>query len=628
MRWISGLLLAAALWGQGKAEFEGLLKAEAEKHWAAREQRLAGLDSRAAIANWQKEIRATALELVGGLPKEKSPLKARVTGVLTRPGYRVEKVAFESQPGFVVTANLYLPADRPGPFPVVLGVAGHSATGKAIAIYQRAFLGFVKRGIAVLAYDPPGQGERLEYYDAPSGKSRAGIGVGEHLMTGVPTLLVGQTIARHFVWDGVRAIDYLLTRPEIDGSRIGVAGNSGGGTQAAYLAMFEPRITAVVSSCYMTRWQELWSGPGPQDSEQIWPGLISRGLDFGDFAMALAPRPFLITSAIRDYFPIAGARTTWRQGQRIFDLLGKGDSFGFFEYDDTHGWSQPRREAASRWFDRHFFGKETDGTEPELLTEDESDLWVTPTGQLTTSWGSRTMRDLAVEQAERLAAGRSRVTVDLVKKAVRWEEPVAAAPIRLAPAVKRVVLALEVAEADIKEIESHGVGVVKVTPRGTGPDYPKGGGSGYSAGYQVAARTWLLGRNLLAIQAADIVATVRALQQGVKVAVYAKDSLGPAAMLAAVMEPRIERVLVESSIRSWEELVRAPVQQGWENTIVPGALAHFDLPDLAQLIPSGRYRELAPVNAARNALRGSGILRRGEGWSLERSAGRFLWTDD
>ncbi len=256
-------------------------------------------------------------------------------------------------------------------------------------------IGFVQRGNAVLASDPPGQGERLENLDTVTGKSRAGIGVNEHLMTGVPALLTGQTNVRHCIWDGIRAFDDLLTRPEIDPKRIGVAGNSGCGTQAAYLALFEPRLATAISSCHMTSWRELWPGRGPRDSEQIWPGFLTRNLDFGDFTLALAPRPFLTTSAIRDYFPIAGARATHRQLLRLFDSLGQDNNIGFFEYNDAHGWSQPRREAVTRWLTNHFFGIDIPTPEVNIDTEEESQLYATPTGQLATSFGSRTMRDLS-----------------------------------------------------------------------------------------------------------------------------------------------------------------------------------------------------------------------------------------
>ena len=164
-------LLGAVDW---RAEFEAWLTAEATRLWDAREHRLFALDSRPALERYQQEVREKALRLIGGLPPVKTALNARVTGIFSRPGYRVEKVIFESLPGYRVTANLYLPGGVQGRVPAVLGVAGHSLNGKASATYQHAFVGMARRGMAVLAWDPPGQGERLEYFDAASGRSRVG----------------------------------------------------------------------------------------------------------------------------------------------------------------------------------------------------------------------------------------------------------------------------------------------------------------------------------------------------------------------------------------------------------------------------------------------------------------------
>lgn len=641
-----------------RGQFEDWLTAQARTHWDQRDRDIAALNTRDGIAKRQAYIRKTALELIGGLPSQKTPLNPRITGGFTRPGYRVENLIFESQPGFRVTANLYLPTTGKAPYPALLGVAGHSTNGKASSTYQKAFIGFVQRGIAVLAYDPPGQGERLEYLDTVTGKSRAGIGVGEHLMAGVPALLTGQTIARHFVWDGIRAFDYLLSRPEIDPKRIAVAGNSGGGTQAAYLALFEPRLATAISSCYMTSWRELWSGPGPQDSEQIWPGFLARNLDFGDFALAQAPRPFLTTSAIRDYFPVAGARATHRQLLRLFDSLGQANGIGFFEYDDTHGWSQPRREAASHWLVKLFFGKDEPTPEASIDTEEESLLYATPTGQLANSIGSRTMRDLSIEAAAALARNRKPLSLEILRKAIDWQEPASAIEARrlansnflelsveggvripavhYQPALPKAQVvyvggAGQPSDPDLAELEKAGFGVLRIHPRGSGPGYELSGRSGYNLDYQIAARTWLLGRNLLAMQAADIISAYRYLKHespSTEVFVIGKGNFAPAALLAAALEPGFHRVLVESSMVSFASFIESPIHNGHENAIVPGILSYFDLPDLAPLIGSRSVFWISSVNTSefRTAVSKLGWSSRirGEGWSLQRTATEFL----
>src|SRR2546430_17577879 len=122
-------------------------------------------------------------------------------------------------------------------------------------------------------------------------------------MEGVECLPTGQTVARYFIWAGIRAFDYLLTRPDVDPKRIAVTGNSGGGTQSSYLAAFEPRLAAAAPSCYLTTWEKLWVAPGPQDSEQVFANFLRDGLDFADFLIAFAPKPIHMAAAVRGYFP-------------------------------------------------------------------------------------------------------------------------------------------------------------------------------------------------------------------------------------------------------------------------------------------------------------------------------------
>ena len=204
------------------------------------------------------------------------------------------------------------------------------------------------------------------------------------------------------IWDGIRAFDYLLTRPDVDPKRIAVAGNSGGGTQSSYLAAFEPRLAAAAPSCYLTSWEKLWSGPGPQDAEQDFAGFLADGLDFPDFLIAFAPKPIQMATAIKDFFPIDGARATYAEARRVFGVLGAADRVGYFEYDDAHGWSKPRREATYRWFEKWLHSREDDGAEPEFEEEDPKDLQCTPTGQVATSFQGETVQSLNRAFAERM----------------------------------------------------------------------------------------------------------------------------------------------------------------------------------------------------------------------------------
>lgn len=299
---------------------EKYLGAIVEGHWRARQEELARIRTPEDVRRRADLARAEFLRAIGGLPAERMPLRARVTGMLERPGYRVEKVIYESLPGVCVTANLYVPTTGPGPFPAVLGTAGHAMPeGKASPVYQSAFIALARQGYVVLAYDPPAQGERWELRDPATGEMRS-LG---HISPGLQCLLTGDTSARYFMWDGIRGFDYLLTRPEVDPRRVAAAGNSGGGTQSAFLGLCEPRLAAIASSCYWTDWPHLWRAGGPQDSEQVLPGWIRAGLDFADLALGFAPKPIMMLTATKDSFPVAGARVAHAEARRLLPCSGR-----------------------------------------------------------------------------------------------------------------------------------------------------------------------------------------------------------------------------------------------------------------------------------------------------------------
>jgi hypothetical protein len=213
-------------------------------------------------------------------------------------------------------------------------------------------------------------------------------------MLGAQALLIGDNLARYTIYDGIRALDYLLSRKEVDPKRVGVTGNSGGGTHTAYLAAMDDRLQAAASSCYMTSWDKLMTLLGPQDAEQNLPPWISAGFDFPDYIYAFSLKPFLILSAIRDFFPIGGARATYAEARRVYDTLGIAEKLKMVEADDGHGYSMPRRLAAYQWFSKWLKGTDDDGKEPSIELASEAELQCTPTGEVATSLGGETVFSL------------------------------------------------------------------------------------------------------------------------------------------------------------------------------------------------------------------------------------------
>jgi hypothetical protein len=192
-----------------RAMLRAYLLAEAQKRFDARRAAVATVKTPTDLQKRQAMLKARFLDALGGWP-EKTPLKPRVVGTIRADGYTIEKVIYESRPNHHVTANLYLPAGK-APFPAVLIPIGHSNNGKAASYVQSGAILLAKNGIAALAYDPIGQGERRQLLDA--GKPVLASSTSEHTMTGVGALLVGWNTASYRVWDGVRSLDYLCSRP-------------------------------------------------------------------------------------------------------------------------------------------------------------------------------------------------------------------------------------------------------------------------------------------------------------------------------------------------------------------------------------------------------------------------------
>ena len=266
-------------------------------------RRLQALKSKEDAERYVRSARRRCRESFGPNPK-RTPLNARIKGVVERDAYKIEKIIFDSRPGFPVTANLYLPRNAPRPLPGVIGTCGHSNNGKASASYQSFSQGLARLGYACLIFDPIGQGERLQYPDENL-KSKVGVGVGEHLYAGNQQFLVGDFFGNWRAWDGIRALDYLRTRPEIDPNRIGVTGNSGGGTMTTWLCGLDDRWAMGAPSCFVTTFRRNLENELPQDTEQCPPEVFPLGLDHIDFLAAMAPKPVIILAKERDYFDVA-----------------------------------------------------------------------------------------------------------------------------------------------------------------------------------------------------------------------------------------------------------------------------------------------------------------------------------
>jgi dienelactone hydrolase/pimeloyl-ACP methyl ester carboxylesterase len=288
--------------------------------------------------------------------------------------------------------------------PGVVGSCGHSANGKAAPAYQSFAQGLARQGYVCLIFDPIGQGERLQYIGADKGKgltSRYGIGVSEHIQAGNQQVLVGEYISSWRAWDGIRALDYLLSRGDVDPKHVGITGNSGGGTMTTWLCGVESRWTMAAPACFVTTFRRNVENELPADTEQCPPHVLALDLDHADFIAAMAPKPVVLVTQEKDFFDVRGGEEAYAKLKPLYALLGAPDNIKLHIGSDYHGYSQENREAMYRWFNKAT-GVSDAQTEPELVIEKDEELLCAPHGQVS-ELNSRTVFSFTKEKSETLA---------------------------------------------------------------------------------------------------------------------------------------------------------------------------------------------------------------------------------
>jgi cephalosporin-C deacetylase-like acetyl esterase len=337
-------------------------------------------------------VRAELLNNLGGLPDYTGPLNARTTGQIRNDAYTIEKVIYESLPGFYVTANIYRPNLR-GRYPAVLLQAGHTQEGKPED--QRIAANLAMKGFVVLCFDPIGQGERSQTYSEQFGAPLAGWSTPEHIQMGAQAQLIGEGLARYFIWDAKRSLDYLASRPDVDASRMGAAGCSGGGALTTFIGALDPRLKVVIPACYPSTFQSLFRTLGP-DAEMIIPHFLASSLDTADFVELSAPTPWLIEATEQDQFHFSreGVRLTYEEARKWYSIYGAQDSVGFLVGPGWHGMPLVSREAVYEWMIRWLKNGQGDFHEQPMTMYTNHELQVTASGNVESEAGSRKLYQL------------------------------------------------------------------------------------------------------------------------------------------------------------------------------------------------------------------------------------------
>lgn len=391
-----GVVFGESSWGEkdfqvldGLADkmMEDYLTQIVNHQFLARDKLLASLKTPEDWKGHIRKIRDFVVRSTGPLP-ERTPLNARITGRIEREDYRVEMILFESRPDFLVSGNLYLPKGFRGPRPAVLNVIGHYSSGKRAEHVQRRCISQAKKGFVAFAIDGIGQGDRQifeyssDFRKRPLASSNP-IG-GVHKTIGLQAFLSGTHSFNIMVWDAIRAVDYLVSRPEVNADEIAVTGASGGGMMSTYILPFEERIKVAVPTCNPTTYSYHAHLPKGSDHENVFFGCFAAGIDMrGDLLLTHAPKPLLINATADDQ--LNPPRGTWQLGSWIFrcySSLGAPQRFQVAMLKGTHGYRKDQREVANAWMLKWMGLNAADYIEEDFPIEKEEDLWCAPGGDV------------------------------------------------------------------------------------------------------------------------------------------------------------------------------------------------------------------------------------------------------
>ncbi len=618
------------------------------------DQRYAALADRQDAEAYVREVQEKIQRSFGPWP-EKTPLNPRITGVVERDAYRIEKVIFESRPNFLVTANLYVPKERDLPLPGVVGTCGHSNNGKAYLQYQSFAQGLARQGYVVLIFDPIGQGERLQYPNDKLG-SRIGVGVREHLYGGNQQFLVGEFFGAWRAWDGIRALDYLLTRKEVDPKRVGVTGCSGGGTMTTWLCGVDRRWTMAAPSCFVMTFARNCENELPADTEQCPPQALALGLDQCDFLAAMAPQPIVLLTKEGDFFDIRGSEKACERLRRLYGLLGAEDNISMFVEAGGHGYSQKSREAMYRWFNRATHVSDVQA-EPNLTIEKDEALWCAPKGQVC-ELNSRPMYSFTAEKAKALAQQRPKEPTlpqlrNSIHKLLRLPRPENTAPdyrilrnwssrkypkprwtsyvIETEPRIqavvyklgdeqliarphaegKRAILYVAHLSSDaelrseplIRELiqANRDAALYTVDVRGIGESRPDTCDENsffdlYGSDYFYAAHSIMLDRPYIGQRTFDVLRVLDWLRSigHEDIHLVGKGWGALPATFAAVLSDSVRRVTLKNALTSYSDIAQSQDYAWPLSTLVPNVLTAFDLPDCYEALKAKDLRQVEP----------------------------------
>ncbi|WP_217447755.1 alpha/beta hydrolase family protein [Maribellus comscasis] len=609
-------------------------KIEIEKAFASKEKMIAYRDD--CIQRYKK--------IMGGLP-EKGNLNARFTGSSAYEGFRIEKIIFESLPHRYVTANLYIP-DGEGPFPAALQLCGHGLGGKIPA--SNSALLFAQNGIAVLVVDPIGQGERIQFIDDESNTLTRGATT-EHTLLNAGANLLGTSLAALEFWDNHRAIDYLVSREDIDKNNIGAYGSSGGGTQTSYLIGLDERIKVASVCSYFTQREKVLEVYGPSDGCQHIPYEGKEHLEIADFVLMMGPKPVLILSGKYDFVDYWGATQAFKELKKGYTALGSPEKVSMFSVENGHGMPKPKREALVTWFKKWMLNDDTPVVETELFHIPEEDLQCTGTGQVNSAIADNiSVPDYFLDEAKTTEEQRIEFlkndlktitgkvneilcigneleeifpeqtgeikmrTYDIQKyQIIRPEQMplpcVLVLPGNITPESQITIFLNEGGKdeilSDARTMESYanqGEILIVADLRGygeTSDPLSLNDTKYWNREYRNAMISKHIGKPIVGQRVIDVKTILdfvdtESILKGRIVKIKANGTYGPVAVHATFLDERISKTEITGSIKSYTEFLKNPMQRNVYSNVLYGVLQYYDLKDLIEISGKNRIRFL------------------------------------
>ncbi len=628
------------------------LRNRAKKMDAGREKRLEAVKTRPDAEAYIERVRGKVKRLFAPLEELRiHHLRAEVTGVLSVPGgVCIEKIILRGDLLFPVTGLLFLPENHKGALPGVLCFCGHSNNGKSMETYQRFPQMLARMGYAAFSFDPHGQGERraaarLAHGKAPDIEEFVRFAAStEHNFLGKPLHLTGDGIVNLWMRDALAAMDYLVSRPEVDPGRIGVTGCSGGGNMSVFYPAFDRRVKIAAPSCWTNRYFNNLENELISDIEQFLPGIMKAGLDVGDLFLASSPNPVLILGHKDDFFDHRAVRKDYEEIRKFYTLLGCPERVKLHIGEERHGYSLDHREQMYRFFNL-YFGIRHDGREAgDLKIFPEKEILCTPTGD-----ALDLPEAVPFHQQIRIPKPVIRNLPELIRKTMRLKKVEREPRFRaIRPqdfGMERVYysrFAIETApgmDCILKRIASNALHHIEPSedcvlylphegtlwelpemkfPDGSGEIYGldvRGFGENmpscantnphahdvYAANeyYWMTAFELAMGNDWLALQLQDVIASIAVLKGtgGVRRIHLAGRGAGAIlAALAACVMPEVKRVTLYNAPLSWAQIVRDPVTR-WDYMSLPfGILRKFDLPEVYRFLRGKNLSMIEPWN--------------------------------